>query len=142
MNTKARQKQERGGSDAAEPPPPMSEWIAAAIGLLLLLSSVGYLLYDALNGEERPPSPLVRVVAVEPQAGRYLVRLRVFNESKATASALRVEGELKRGNEVVERSEVEFQHVPGRSSREGGLFFTRDPRTLQLVLSARSYQVP
>jgi uncharacterized protein (TIGR02588 family) len=122
--------------------PPLSEWIAAAIGLVLLLASVGYLLYDAFNGEERPPAPLVRMVAVEPHAGRYLVRLRVFNESKAAASALRVEGELKRGDEVVERSEMEFQHVPGRSSREGGLFFTQDPRTLQLVLSARSYQVP
>jgi uncharacterized protein (TIGR02588 family) len=142
MNTRSRQKQGQDRSGAAETPPPLSEWIAAAIGLVLLLSSVGYLLYDAFKGEERPPSPLVRVVAVEPQAGRYLVRLRVFNESKATASALRVEGELKRGNEVVERSEMEFQHVPGRSSREGGLFFSQDPRTLQLVLSARSYQVP
>ena len=142
MNTQGKQKQGQGRSGAAAAPPSMSEWIAAAIGLLLLLSSVGYLLHDAFDGEERPPAPLVRVVAVEPQADRYLVRLRVFNESKVTASALRIEGELKRGNEVVERSELEFQHVPGRSSREGGLFFTQDPRTLQLVLSARSYQLP
>ena len=125
-----------------EAPPSAWEWLAAAFGLLLLLASLGYLAYDALAVDGEPPAPAVRVLRIEPQGARFLVRLQVLNESHATAADVRVEGELRRGAEVVERSETEFPFLPGRSSREAGLFFREDPRTLELVLSARSYQKP
>ena len=41
---------------------------------------------------------------------------------------------------------VEFRaridYVPGHSVRQGGLFFTRDPRTGHLSLRARGYSAP
>ena len=131
---------DQGGS-AGEAPPPLSEWIVAAIGLALLLASIGYLLHDG-NGHSQPPAPVLRVLAVEPLQGRFLVRVQAVNESRTTAAALRVEGTLKRGAELVERSEIEFDYLPGRSTREGGLFFTADPRALQLEVAARSYRAP
>jgi uncharacterized protein (TIGR02588 family) len=136
--------QQAGGEAAprAGPPPTAWEWLAAAIGLLLLLASVGYLLADHWGGDAAPPVPVVQVTGIEPQAGRWLVRVRVSNASRGTAAALRVEGELKQGGQAVERSEVEFDFVPGRSSREGGLFFSRDPRGLELDLQPKSYQRP
>jgi uncharacterized protein (TIGR02588 family) len=82
------------------------------------------------------------MLSIEPQQGRFLVRVQAVNESRATAAALRVEGTLRRGSDLVERSELEFDYLPGRSSREGGLFFTADPRGLQLELAARSYRAP
>lgn len=125
-----------------EAPPSPWEWLAAAIGLVLLVASLGYLVYDALGGDGKPPSPTVRASSIEQQEGRFLVRVQVVNESRATAADLRVEGELRRGAEVVERSETQFPFLPGQSVREGGLFFRNDPRTFELVLSARSYQKP
>lgn len=113
----------------------------AGIGLALLLASVGYLLYDG-NGRSQPPAPVIRMLSIEQQQGRFLVRVQAVNESRATAAALRVEGTLRRGSEVLERSELEFDYLPGRSTRDGGLFFTADPRSLQLELSARSYRAP
>lgn len=135
-------KQPARDDDLREPPPSAWEWLAAGIGLLLLLASIGYLLRDAFTGQEEPPVPVVQLVDTRQQEGRYLVQVKVVNRGRATAAALRVEGELRRGSEVVERSELEFEHVPGQSSREGGLFFLQDPRALQLVLTARSYQKP
>lgn len=126
---------------AGEPPPPLSEWIVAGIGLALLVASVGYLLYDS-NGEAQPPAPVLRMLSIEPSQGRFLVRVQARNESRTTAAALRVEGTLRRGGELVERSELEFDYLPGRSSREGGLFFSADPRGLQLDLAARSFRAP
>lgn len=134
--------QDRRRGEEGEPSPPLSEWIAAAFGLLLLLGCTGFLLYDALTGDHQPPSPAVRITGIEAQDGRFLVRLRVVNQSRETASGLRIEGELRRGPEVVERSAMDLDYLPGRSSREGGLFFREDPRTLQLVVSPRSYQQP
>jgi uncharacterized protein (TIGR02588 family) len=126
----------------SESPPPLSEWVAAAVGLVLLVASVGYLLHDGLTAPEQAPSPVIQVLALEPDGDRFLVRLRVRNQSGSTAAGLRVEGELKQGGQVVERSETEFEHVPGHSEREGGMFFSRDPRRLELVLTARSYRKP
>ena len=130
------------GKRKGEAPPSAWEWLAAAIGLLLLLSTLAYLLADAASDNGDAPVPEVRIHGVEQQQDRFLVRVQVANRSRSSAAALRVQGELRRGSEVVESSEIEFQHVPGRSSREGGLFFTQDPRTLQLQLTARSYQKP
>jgi uncharacterized protein (TIGR02588 family) len=142
--TKPRQEKVQPVRDAGagEVSPPLSEWLVAAIGLLLLLASVGYLLYDGNGGGAQPPAPAMRLLGVEPQGGRFLVRVQAVNESRTTAAALRVEGTLKRGTELVERSELEFDYLPGHSSREGGMFFTTDPRGLRLELAARSYRAP
>lgn len=127
---------------ARDDPPSVWEWVAAGIGLVLLAGSLVFLLVDGWTGGNGAPEPVVRMGRIEQQEGRYLVQVRVFNQGAAAAAALRVEGELRRGSEVLERSELEFDHVPGKSAREGGMFFQRDPRALELVLSARSYHKP
>ncbi|RYF17340.1 MAG: hypothetical protein EOO30_07320, partial [Comamonadaceae bacterium] len=78
-----------------EAPPSPWEWLAAAIGLALLVASLGYLVYDAQAGDGGPPAPVVRASGIESQDGRFLVRVQVANESRATAADLRVEGELR-----------------------------------------------
>lgn len=134
--------QDARAQDRQEEAPSAWEWLAAAIGLVLLLGSLGYLAYDAATGNGEAPAPTVRVTGIEAQGQHFLVRLQVMNASRGTAADLRVEGELRRGAEVVERSETEFAWLPGRSAREAGLFFRHDPRALELVLMARSYQQP
>ena len=46
------------------------------------------------------------------------------------------------GGGADETSRVVFDYVPGHSVRQGGLFFTRDPRTGHLTLRARGYSAP
>lgn len=125
-----------------EGPPPFWEWVAAALGLVLVLACLGYLVLQAMAGPPSPPDPKIDVVAVHAQDGRFLVELRVTNRGKSTAEALKVAGELREGDAVVEQADTEFQFVPGESSREGGLFFTRDPRRFALRLQAVSFQAP
>jgi len=127
-----------GGEEA----PPFWEWVMAGVGLLLLLASLGYLGWQAVQGPKTPPAPQVQALGVEPQGQRYLVRFRVHNGGDVTAEQLHVVGELRQQGQVVEQSETDFDFLPGGSSREGGLFFTRDPRGLQLDLQARSYRKP
>lgn len=131
-----------GDQSLQEEPPSAWEWLVAAIGLVLLVASIGYLTYDAVAGNGDVPVPTLRVTGIEPQGTHFLVRLQVVNAGRATAADLRVDGELRRDGEVVERSETTFDYLPGRSAREAGLFFRHDPRALELVLTARSYQQP
>jgi uncharacterized protein (TIGR02588 family) len=129
-----------GGRD--DQAPSSWEWVLAGVGLLLLVASVGYLLYYQWSSNDEPPDPAIEVIAIHQQQGRFLVRLRVHNRSHTTAADLRVSGELRQGGQVVERSETEFPYLAAESSHEGGLFFTRDPRALRLELGVESYQVP
>jgi uncharacterized protein (TIGR02588 family) len=41
-----------------------------------------------------------------------------------------------------EVSSVILDYIPGQSAREGGLFFTQDPRSGNLVLRASGYAKP
>ncbi|QJW84981.1 hypothetical protein HK414_19740 [Ramlibacter terrae] len=133
---------ERQPAPGDEGPPPFWQWAVAAPGLVLVLACLGYLVVQALAGTPTPPDPVVEVVSVRQQGARYRVAIRVHNRGKATAEALKIVGELKQGATAVERSETEFQFLPGESSREGGLFFSRDPRPLQLDLRPESFQAP
>lgn len=129
-------------SERQEEAPPFWEWVVAGVGLVLLLSALAFLGYEATIGDEGPPAPTLHVVAVDKQRAGYLVRLRVRNEARATAAALRVAGVLTQGEREVERSDTEFQFVPGRSEREGGLFFRNDPAAFHLQVRPESYQKP
>lgn len=125
-----------------ETAPSIWEWLVAALGLLLLLATLGYLGWHALSEPARAPEPVAQVLKVERQAQGFLVRVRVSNRGGETASSLRLSGVLKRGDEVVEESEVDFQYLPGGSSREGGLIFTHDPAQFALELTPKGYEKP
>lgn len=121
---------------------PVSEWIAAAVGLLILLASIGGLAWTALADGHALVDPVARVASVERRGERFHVRLQVHNRGGAPAAALRVVAQLRDGERVVEEAETEFEHVAGHSSREAGLFFRNDPSRLALSLAVQSYQRP
>ena len=114
----------------------------AAIGLLLVAATLLFLVYDALNEKPETPSPAIQVLGIEKQDSRYVVRIRVHNRGKSTAAAMRISGTLKQDGTPVEQSEIEFQYLPGGSSRQGGMFFSHDPRALTLELSPEGYEEP
>lgn len=126
-----------------EEPPPFWEWVVAGIGAVLLLATLGFLGYEALRGGgQGVPEPSVQVLSIDAQRSGFLVRVRVRNEGRATAADLRVAGVLRQDGQELERSETAFEFVPAHSSREAGLFFTRDPRRHALEVRAESYQQP
>jgi uncharacterized protein (TIGR02588 family) len=123
-------------------PPSIAEWAAAALGLLLVLGSLGVLGWEALRGEEGPPAISFEVRGVERRGESFVLKFAVFNSGPQTAADLHVSGTLKEGGQEVERSEMVFDYVPSESSRQAGLFFTRDPRGLELEMRAEGYQRP
>lgn len=135
-------RQPHHSGQAAGPPPPLWEWVVAGIGLVLVLGVLGYLVLDAFRSPDTPPAPEVRVLGVEAQGRQFLVRFSAANGGSRTAEQLKVVGTLKQGGQVVEEADTQMDFLPGGSSREGGLFFQRDPRLLQLELQARSYIRP
>jgi uncharacterized protein (TIGR02588 family) len=123
-------------------PIPVTEWIVAALGAVLVVGTIGWLVWLATTRDGTPPD--VRVVAdgvVALQHG-WLVKFRAANAGGQAAAEVLVEGELAGPDGPVETSEATVDYLPPRSEREGGLFFSHDPRRHEVRLRARGYMQP
>jgi uncharacterized protein (TIGR02588 family) len=110
------------------------EWVVAVLGAALVVAALGFMLFEALAGDDAPPDIAVRAGVVTPFAGGWLVGVEVENRGGETVARLRVIGELRDGERVVETSDAVIDYVPSRSNRGGGLFFRNDPRRFRLAL--------
>jgi len=117
------------------------EWVAGAVGLLIVGGAVAFLAREAML-PSTPPDVVVRVDSVTRASGGHVVHFTARNQGRATASAVTVEGELVTPPADTARGEVLVGYVPGRSERAGGLYFARDPRTGRLTVRAQGYAAP
>lgn len=131
-------KKEQGKLDEA----PLWMWGIGLLGLVLVLGSISFALYEAIAGDSSPPDVTVQVESITPAENGFLVEFRVVNEGGRTAAGLTVEGELRNGADIVETSDTTMEYVPSHSERTGGLFFTQDPREYELQLRAVGYETP
>lgn len=118
------------------------EWSVFAISLCIVLASLGYLIVSAVSGNDTPPD--VRIFAGTPSesAGVHRVPLLIRNAGTSTAESVRIEVLLLRGDDVVERAELDLPFVPRKSEREGWVTFRQDPRCCAVVTRAVSYESP
>lgn len=122
---------------------PLLEWIASGIGLLLILSALGFIGWQALNDPGSAPAVIVEATDVSPIPGGYRVIFRAHSTGGAAAAQVRIEGTLSANNNLTPQvSSVILDYIPGRSAREGGLFFTQDPQARNLMLRASGFVNP
>ena len=117
-------------------------WGIALLGLVLVLGSIAFMVYEAVIGDTSPPDVVVRVESIEDAGSGFLVMFRTINEGGSTAAGLTIEGTLMNGTENVETSNTTIEYLPSHSERNGGLFFTLDPRQYELELRATGYEDP
>jgi uncharacterized protein (TIGR02588 family) len=117
--------------------PPLLEWIASAVGLLLIVGVAAVIARDAFNGSaDMAPDVEIAIRDQQQQSGRWLVRFEAHNRSPVTAAQVTVEGALPGG----ETSTAVIDYIPGRSIRGGGLIFSQEPAGVRL--RALGYQDP
>jgi uncharacterized protein (TIGR02588 family) len=121
---------------------PILEWIVAALGLVLVASAVGFMIYRGLTKTNSLPKIKIEVESIVPSDEKYLVTFRVRNEGDLEAAALTIEGELKNGEQSAESSDVTIDYVPSQSEKRGGLIFTKDPRAFKLEIRPKGYVQP
>ena len=121
---------------------PIWEWIVAGVGLVLVASVIGFLIYEAFTGKRLPPDVKLSVDSVVQTGNGYLVKVTAVNEGGQTAEGVSIEGELRTGTESLERSRTTIDYLPPRSEKRAGLFFTRDPRKFELHVRPLGYEEP
>lgn len=118
------------------------EWVAAGAGALLILGTVGVLLYEGLALPATPPSLQVSVDSVVATPHAFLVQVTAHNHGRRTAATVTLEGVLYGDAGVLETATTTVDFVPGAASRGAGLLFTRDPREHRLHVRATGFEVP
>ncbi len=119
------------------------EWVVFGVGLLLVASTLAYLVYDGATSAGTPPE--VEVSLGEPVEGGagFLVPVRVFNRGGQTAEGVTVEVVLDTdASPEPERGEFTLAFLPRGGTREGWVAFRTDPRSGRLTARAHGYEVP
>jgi uncharacterized protein (TIGR02588 family) len=121
---------------------PALEWVAAAIGAVLLVGVVGFMLRQAIvvDGSAGPITFVVK--EVRPVGARYLVEFEARNGGSAAYAELGIEGTLRGPGGRVERAEATLDYLPGGSTREAGMFFEANPAEGELVLAPKGFRAP
>jgi uncharacterized protein (TIGR02588 family) len=124
--------------------PTALEWIIAVIGVILVVGSIGFLLYSAIIQTDKPPTLIVNKKPTETVEGGFLVKFVLENKGENNAAAVTVEGKLMNGEKEIETSSASISYAPSNSKREGGLFFNENPDDpkFKLELRALGYEKP
>ena len=118
------------------------EWIVFAVGLVLVVFTLAYLIYAGVTMGDEAPSLEVRLGTPEQQPHNFIVPITVINHGDETAAGVQIEVVMESGGEEKARSELEIPFVPRRSKREGWVTFDQDPRTSQLKARVLGYEKP
>jgi uncharacterized protein (TIGR02588 family) len=118
------------------------EWVVFAIGLVLVLATLGFLVRQSIVAEGGPPEVVARLGEPRPSQGGYLVPVEVANRGQTTAEDVLVPIVLDLPDGKSEAAELTIAFLPRGSMREGWVSFRRDPRHGTLSLGAIGFEVP
>lgn len=116
------------------------EWTVFAAGLVLVVATLAYLVYDGATLGAAPPSIEIRLGAPERRAQNFIVPVSVVNRGDLTAEGVQVEVVLKGAGE--ERGEFVVAFLPRGATREGWVAFQTDPREGELTARVVGYEKP
>ena len=109
------------------------EWVTFAVGFVLVVSTLGYLIYDAATVSEAPPQIEFKLGTPQSQSQQFIVPVSVKNTGDQTAENVQIEVVLESGGEEQERGEFQIAFLPRRATREGWVTFQTDPRTASRI---------
>ncbi len=107
------------------------EWIVFVISLILVLFTLGYIVYDGATLGETPPNIELQLGQPQPQSDRFIVPVTATNRGDETAETVQIEVTLNSSGKEAETSQLEIAFLPRHSTRRGWVTFQTDPRTVE-----------
>ena len=107
------------------------EWLVFTASLILVLSTLGYLVYDGATFGEAPPSIEFQLGQPQQRSNRFVVPVSVTNRGDETAQGVHIEVTLESGGQEQENADFEIAFLPRHSTRKGWVTFKTDPRSVE-----------
>ena len=118
------------------------EWTVFAVGLVLVLATLGFLVRESLAGGGGPPEVVARLGPPRTAAGGFMVPVEVANVGQGTAEDVRVTVVLQVPGSEPEAADLDIAFLPRGSRRSGWVTFPSDPRRGALRLGPIAFEVP
>lgn len=119
------------------------EWAVAALGGILVVAAVAYMIWYGIARPDGPPELGIRQVSeMREVGGGYLIQVEVKNYGHSTAAGVNIAGELKDGARSVEESVATIDYVPQQSKRQAYFQFTENPKDYTLELRVQGMAKP
>jgi uncharacterized protein (TIGR02588 family) len=126
----------------AKPEKNALEWSVFAVGLVLVLATLGYLVRESIVSDGGPPDVAVRLGSARPSRHGWLLSVEVTNVGSTTAEDVRVAINLELPDGTRQEAELDIAFLPPESKRQGWVSFRSDPREGTLTLGAIAFEVP
>lgn len=119
------------------------EWLVFAISFILLVSCLGYLVYDAATIHDAPPQIVVTVGEAKQSIQNFVIPVSVTNQGDITAEDVQIEVTLEKPDNQEESASFQIAFLPRRAIRKGWVTFETDPRTAEKIKArAVGYEQP
>jgi uncharacterized protein (TIGR02588 family) len=118
------------------------EWTVFAIGLVLVVATLGFLVRESIVGDEGPPEVVARLGKPRISEGGHLIPVEVANIGQTTAEDVLVPIFLDLPGGRREEAELNIAFLPRDSKRNGWVSFRADPRRGTIRLGAIAFEVP
>jgi uncharacterized protein (TIGR02588 family) len=118
------------------------EWSAFAVGLVLVLGTLGFLVGESLVGAGGPPEIVARLGVPRASASGFMVPVEVANLGKGTAEDVKVTVVLELPGAGREEADLDIAFLPRDSRRDGWVTFRTDPSRGSLRLGPIAFEVP
>lgn len=116
------------------------EWLAGAVGLLLVVAALAVLVREAI-APAAPAALAVHADSVRAARGARVVHFTVTNGGRAPAMEVEIEGRLVDGADTITAA-ASIRYVPGKSRRSGSVLFPRDAAARRVDLRVVGYEDP
>lgn len=118
------------------------EWLTGLVSTLLVLATIGWIVFETIIAEDRPPELTAQILEIEPVSSGWRVMVEIRNSGDQAAAAVEVKGVLSDGDSTIEEAEATFDYVPAGSTTRGGLIFVNDPSRHSLEILPTSFTEP
>lgn len=136
-NRSNKSKKAQGGGEISR-----VEWILGGLSAVIVLTVIGLLLYEGIRGTGSPAEIAFEVDSVMATPHGFLLEFEAINSGESTAAELLIEGEVRTGAGVTERSEVTIDYLPAKSRRRAWLFFRANPSEHHFEIRQKGFDSP
>jgi uncharacterized protein (TIGR02588 family) len=119
---------------------PPIEWVAGISSLILVLGTLAFLAFEALQSRAPLPDLRLAVESVSPTTVGHSVTVVVRNVSQQAAADVVIEGRATGGEQA--RAEARLDYVAALSERRAVLVFPFPPDMDRLELRVLGYTTP
>ena len=117
------------------------EWSITIISGILVIFTLGFLVYQLIYEEQTPPDISVVLGEVFEKDEAYSVPIKAINEGTETAGNVVIEIVIE-GDPEKEKAQITFAYLPGKSSAQGWVIFTKKPERKSLKTHVIGYSTP